>query len=140
MRRTLLPQIRLLQSNSALFSSLSVLIIGVTASLIFWGRGDADAHTPTLFSVGLALLWYSRRGALSTLICCVYQALFALFLVERSSPHPILMADGWRDVGQSISLALCALALVALGLFSARRPRLVGPKPDESADTSLPPS
>ena len=87
-----------------------------------------------LFSVGLALLWYSRRGAISTLICCVYQALFALFLVALK-PSPDL--DGrWLDVGQSISLALCALALVALGLFSARRPRLVDPTPDESADTS----
>lgn len=106
------------------FPALIALIIGVTASYLFWSQGESDAHVPFVFSIGLAILWRLRKPKLINVISrWSYLIIFSVFLIERGNAHPVYLEDHWVDVHLSLGLYLCGGGsyLVALAAWSHDR-------------------
>ena len=123
----------------SIFPSLVAIVIGLTASYLFWSQGESDAAAPAFMGSGLAMLWRLRNHHWWNAIGrWAYLCLFGLFLIERAPSHPVFIEGQWLDVNLSPGLYLCGFSLALIGLSAWLIDPHQNPKTSLNQDPSPP--
>ena len=102
-----------------LLPPLTILLVSLWTSYIFQSQGEADAHAPLFFGLGLAIIWRLRKPRLfNRLTRWIYLIALSVFIAERSLPHSVWVKQEWVEAEYTKSLLICSISLYLIGILT----------------------